>query len=540
MKLKSRIGIGKLSILFTDIYFVFTLIVCLVLVVFKFQDMLLPYFSDELWVYGPSVRKMGIYGPSMFPNSLALEDHWGHPLMFFFLGGIWCLIFGVSIFSTHLFASTLSVILLISIYIIGRNLFNKEVGFYTVLIFATQSIFHGQFSLVLPEVMLTIFTLLTIYFHYKKKQVPYLLFGICLVLTKESGVFPIAAIIIWSFIKDFLYKEEKFYLKQTIKKYIILSLPLLVLGFHFVLLKIIYGWFLMPIRVEAFEFNWEIYHERIMHTMHYVFIGQGRRPIIIVLFISAILFNRKYPVWVRLLVIVTAFSMMKIFFKYWILPDLLSMIVIPILLISLLKLFFWDIYKTNNKHGNIISIFSIFIVIYILFSSAQFDSLRYLLCVIPIYIMIGLYFVQKISYVKKVILPLVTVVSICFSFYYMSSDSNFGDDTNNYSDVCKSRIEAIKFLEEDDNYSRTIKAPFLFRHAIERPLAGYLESNKVFTNVVPIDNRMHNCSSCFYVFESIDLSEHYKSIAQSSIFELIHRTENNSIWIEIYSKKHAL
>ena len=80
----------------------------------------------------------------------------------------------------------------------------------------------------------------------------------------------------------------------------------------------------------------------------------------------------------------------------------------------------------------------------------------------------------------------------------------------------------------------------MFRHAIERPLAGYLESNKVFTNVVPIDNRMHNCSSCFYVFESIDLSEHYKSIAQSSIFELIHRTENNSIWIEIYSKKHAL
>ncbi len=536
MKTRLKFDLSKLVLLFSDIYFLLTIGVCIILIIFKYSDFSLPYFSDELWVYGPSVRKMGILGPSMLPNSLSIEDHWAHPLLFFFTGGTWCLIFGSSILSTHIFAASISITLLISIYFIGKNIFSKEVGFYTVLIFSTQSIFLGQFSLVLPEVMLTLFAFLTIYFYYKKKILWYLFFGICLVLTKETGIFPILAIVLWNLFKDLFYEKENPFKLSFIKKNSLLISPLLVLGIHFALLKVSYGWFLLPDRVEAFEFNWEIYHERIMHTFHYVFINQGRKPIIILLFIAAILFNKKHSIWLRVLIFLIGFSIIKIFFEYWKLPDVFELTIIPILFIVLLKYIFWDIYKMNKKQGDVLGVFSIFIVIYLLFSSAQFDSLRYLYCTIPVFIMISIYFVQSISTTKKIILPILSLIIIYFSIQYISKDTNTGDDTNNYSDMCLIRIKSVQFLETNNYYLFPIKAPFLFNHAIRRPLTGYLSSNKNFNNLAHVDENTVNCAECICIFENTSPSLYYNDIAQNINFELINKTEKGSVWIEIYKK----
>ena len=150
--------------LFKDHYFLLLILLFIGLIIFKWQDLYLPYFSDELWSYGPAVRKMAVFGSSLLPSSLDLNDHFAHPLLFFFLAGLWASIFGASLFSTHLFASLLSILLLLIIYIVIKQLVSKQVAFYSVIVFAFQSIFLGQFSLVLPEILLTIFTFLFIYF----------------------------------------------------------------------------------------------------------------------------------------------------------------------------------------------------------------------------------------------------------------------------------------------------------------------------------------------------------------------------------------
>ena len=537
MKHQGRINLSKSKVLFTDIYFLFTLIVCVALVLFKYSDFTLPYFSDELWVYGPSVRKMGIHGPSMLPSSLKLEDHWAHPLLFFFTGGLWCLIFGSSILSTHIFAACISITLLISVYFVGKNLFNKKIGFYTVLIFSSQSIFLGQFSLVLPEVMLTLFTLLTIYYYYKEKYLWYIVSGACLVLVKETGIFPILAIVLWNIIKDVIYENQNFFKWSILKKYLILIFPFLILGIHFLTLKIIYGWFLMPDRVHSFEFSWDIYHERIMHSIHYVFIGQGRKIILISLSVIAVLFNKRYPLWVRIFLFLLGFSIIKIFFKYWKLPEIFSMLMIPAVFSILLKIIFWDIYKTDKKKGEILGIFSIFILIYLLFSSSQFDSLRYLLCLIPLFIMMTVYFIDNISWGKKILLPVISVIFIGFSLNYLLTDKNWGDDTNNYKNVCIIRKQSIQFLEKNNYYSSAIKAPFLYSHAIRRPLTGYLQSERIFSNVSSIDGKTKNCEECICIFENTDPSLYYEEISQNNNFELINKSQKGSVWIEIYKKK---
>jgi 4-amino-4-deoxy-L-arabinose transferase-like glycosyltransferase len=253
--LTSRFSLNEVKALFRDVYFLLTLAVCIGLILFKLQDFFLPYFSDELWVYGPSVRKMGLRTPSMLPSAMPLEDHYAHPLLFFFLGGIWCLFFGGSILSTHIFAASLSVSLVLIIYVFGKRVFNREIGFYAMLIFASQNIFIGQFLLVLPEVLLTIFTFLTIYFYWKEKYFIYLFFGICLVLTKETGVILIGAIGVWELIKDFCYDKEKFYIQSFSKKYFLIGLPLIAICLHLLLLKITYGWFISPLRLGDFDFS---------------------------------------------------------------------------------------------------------------------------------------------------------------------------------------------------------------------------------------------------------------------------------------------
>jgi len=535
LKLLPIFTLSRVQALFKDVYFLLVLTVCAGLVLFKLDDFLLPYFSDELWVYGPSIRKMGSEIPSMLPSSLALEDHWAHPMLFFFLGGIWCFVFGTSILSTHVFAAFLSISLIVIIYLFGKKIFNREVGFYSVLIFGFQTIFHGQFLLVLPEVLLTIFTFLTIYFYWKGKNISYLCFAICLVLTKESGVFLIVAIGIWELIKDCCYDKKKFSFQIFAKKYLLIGLPLAAIGLHILLLKYTYGWFVLPIRLEHFEFSWNLYRERIMSSAHYVFIGQGRKPIILVLFVGAIFFHKRYPIWMRIIVLVVSFSMMKVFFKYWVLPDLFIMITIPVLFIVFLKLVFLDVYKTDKKRGGVISLFVIFITLYLLFSSAQFDSLRYLLCIVPIYIIIGLYFTQKIFLFKELVLPVVSIIIISFSIFYNINDLNYGDDTNNYSNDCKIRFDAVKFIE--DNYKATdrINTSFLFQHALYRPLSGYLSTNKVFTNMKS-ENSVDEGYGVF-VFCNMEPSEYYEGIKDNKELKIVQRFEQDNIWVEIYVKK---
>jgi hypothetical protein len=272
-----------------------------------------------------------------------------------------------------------------------------------------------------------------------------------------------------------------------------------------------------------------------MSSAHYFFIGQGRRPLIMTLFAGAIFFHKRYPLWMRLIVFVLAFSMLKVFFKYWKLPDFLVIGIIPILFVMLLKLAFFDVYKTDKKSGSVISIFSIFITFHLFFYSAQFDSLRYLLCIVPVYIMMSLYFTQKIFWLRNIALPIISIVAICFSSFYMMSDSNVGDDTNNYSNDCEIRLEAINSLEENYAATHLIRASFLMKHALERPLAGYLRTDKVFKNVKPvISNAGH---SGLYVFCSMEPSVYYEKVKNNKKMKLLQHFQKENVWIEIYTKK---
>lgn len=524
--------------LFKDNYFLLLIILFVGIFIYKWQDLFLPYFSDELWAYGPAVRKMAVFGPSLLPSSLGLNDHFAHPLLFFFLAGLWASIFGASLFSTHLFASFLSILLLLVTYIVIKQLISKEVAFYSVVVFAFQSIFLGQFALVLPEILLTIFTFLVVYFSEKNKLKWYFLFGCCLVLTKESGVFPIIAILLWNFIKDVFYDKISIFTKPVVLKYVLLTLPLSALMLHFSLLKLEYGWFIMPLRVESFDFSWNLYHSRLMSTIHYIFISQGRKPLVISLFFVGVLFYNKLSWLKRALLIAISFTIMKIFFRYWEINDFVEFAVVPIIFLYLVKAIFIDIYKVDKSAGGIISTFSIIIVCYILFISSFFDSRRYLFFLLPMVIIITNYFIANIPKINRYLLPLFSLVFVVSSIQYQIDDINTGDDTNHYSDLCIIQKESVEYLENNYPFNQPIQTTFLYKHAIERPLAGYLSSNNRFTKVSNISSNISITEDCLLIFVSTELPNTYEKLIKDKRIKLDKKFQKRNVWIEIYKYKN--
>ena len=100
-------------------------------------------------------------------------------------------------------------------YRFGKKFFNESIGLISAIALCLQPIFLAQSTMVLPEMMLALFSMLTLYFHFQKKYLFYFLSAIALVLTKEPGVILILAIATFSFFKQLLNKEKFKIIVQT-------------------------------------------------------------------------------------------------------------------------------------------------------------------------------------------------------------------------------------------------------------------------------------------------------------------------------------
>jgi len=529
--------IDKIKTLFKDVYFLGTILLAVCLFIYKYQFLHLPYVFDELWVYGPGVREMGLAGPSLLPDALPVENYRAHPLMFFFLGGIWSWIFGTSVFSTHIFASLISIGLIISIFFICKKIFTSKVGFFAGLILSFQSIFIAQFSLVLPEILVTVLALWAVYFYIQKIKLGYFIAASLLVLTKESGVIVIASIVLWDLISRLKgWSDEKFNTIDFVKSSLFLSLPILFLLIHFVLLKLYYGWFLFPDHINEFQFDWENFSWRIRKSFNYIFVDEGRQPILIVLITIAILFNTKIKLTYRVLLLFLFFAITKVFFRYWKTIDLVEIYLIPIIFTFIIRYIFWDTTKMDVHKKKFIGFSIVFTIIYTLFSSSYFDNLRYLFYIFPFFIIVSCYYLSTIAFLKGNSLLLFSFVSIGISLFFISKEVDHGDVNVSYRDVAVVYNNTINYLEENKYYNYPVNAPFLFTHALTRPLTSYLNAEIIFTDVAGNRN-LNDCFNCLFIFTNVEpKSPNYDVVKTSSDYELLKRINKGDVWAEIYMK----
>jgi len=242
-------------------------------VIYRSFDLSMPYFWDEEGVFAPAALYMHDHGVSLLPNSLPPELSRGHPLLFFFLHGLNFKIFGTSLISAHSFALFISICLVIAVYITASKLFNKLIGVTSALILMSQEAFAVQSTMLLPEMLLCLFLVLSLYFLYQSRYLAFGIFSSLAVMTKETALIILFGYAIIFFI---FYLNEKKSRSDFLKLILACLTPAVVFGIFLLIQKNQNGWYFFPYHIDLITFEQHDVKTKIKDSFVFLLIEQSR------------------------------------------------------------------------------------------------------------------------------------------------------------------------------------------------------------------------------------------------------------------------
>lgn len=446
--------------------------------ILKIWYLSVPYFWDESWVYGPAVSEMGNRLPSLLPGSIDIDLSRGHPMLFHFLGGLWGNILGTSIVSLHSFALTISFALLLTL---GYTLYNENSSFRITALslgtvgLACQGIFLAQSAMVLPEILVSLFVLLSLYLWSKKKYVFSAIFISACLLTKESGAVLFPSLGIAYLVHQLLL--NKFRWSSSFKILGILILALLPYVGFLIYQNAEFGWYFYPNHMDLQASSAQQFRIQLRASLNFILLDQNR--VYLTLFMSVILllrFRKSRVFWAW-----TGWSSIVLFIIYatqwqtWTMCILFlsAAIVSLILLLHASRKY----YKRSHYLYLTIAIFSLF---YIAFTAFNFYSARYLLCLFPLYMLT----------LMKLAMPLLNRTSFAIVYFGILvflglaglDRSNIGDTNLSFIDVGHAQKQMVEFLEAG-HQEDVILAPFLVLESLKKDYAGYKSRESTFSNL---------------------------------------------------------
>jgi 4-amino-4-deoxy-L-arabinose transferase-like glycosyltransferase len=330
--------------------------------------------------------------PSILPNALPANITRGHPLLFTFLGGTWLWLFGNTIVNAHIFSTLVSVVLIVSVYFITNELCSKNAGIIACTTLMLQPVFLSQSGMVLPEIMVALFSLLSLYFFYKNKILLCSVFLTALLFTKESGIVVLLTIYLLEFYNIIKYK------KLSSKRILSLLMPSAAITIFFVLQKIMMGWYFFPEHTSLMDFNPNSIFEKMKQYFSFTFIYQGR--------------------------------------------NVLFFIALGLIIFKSIKL------KTSLFDKKIVVTWVMFTILYLVFSSINFYSARYAMSIILPFIIGFSIVTEKIlrnNWFKSVL-----IFGIAFHFVLVNIQrQDNSDQTLGYRHCVKLQEEVIAYLQEN-------------------------------------------------------------------------------------------
>lgn len=448
----------------------------LAFVAYKIFYIGLPYFWDESWVYGPALSEMSTRFPSLLPGSIDIDLSRGHPMLFHFLGGSWGNIFGNSISSLHAFALSISAILTFTTWKYTKELSSSVYAKLAVLILLSQAIFLAQSAMVLPEVMVSLFAIISIYKWSKEKYIQGVIFASLCLLTKESGAILMPALGLSWLISSIM--QENFSWKKAFYILLLLILACAPYILFLVLQKIRFGWMLYPNHIDLQVSQPWVFQRQLKYSLYYLLFKDGRIVLSCFSLISLLWFYRKSRLfWSS--VLYTCINILFIFvwdWSQWITVSLY----LGFMFISLaaMIILFKEHYK---KEHYFILISLIFLILFLLFTAFNFYSSRYILVCIILYLILS---TSSFKLWKKLSIPFILslLISICCLFFALK-DYEASDVNQSYINYGRAQLALITYMEENQLYEEAIFAPFLVKEGLEKRHAGFRSNDTIFTNI---------------------------------------------------------
>lgn len=463
-----------------SLLFLLLIIVLFILSRISFLD--LPFYWDEAWSYATAVFDMARHKLAFISGNRNPELTRGHPLLFYFLSVIWVKVFGTNTASVHLFPLLVSVALLAAVFMVAWDLFGKATAMASIVLLPLQSVFLAQSTQLLPEVMLALWTLLTVYAYFTKKWGPFAVFSVLLVMTKETGMVLIGALFVDKLGLEKLFVDsQKRSLHSLFRELAILCIPVVAFAIFIIWQKIRSGWFLYPEHLNLTTLDPDEIINRAGIYLSKLLLQHGRNSLF---------------------------------------------------LLSLTAFAFLAMKRSIGRQTAHVLLFTVmFILFYIVFSSVNFFTTRYLLSLLPVFILTCAWLI--VTWLKQNLIRISAILALAliFTWYTFSGNRNEQDTSLAYRHTVLLQKQAVNFAEDMQWQQKSIYTTFLMQYYLSIPELGYL-NNKAHP-FMTIGNHPERAYD-MYIFCSNESDPLYKSVQTRSDLFLIKRFENKTAWVEIY------
>jgi hypothetical protein len=398
---------------------------CLLLfAISKMRDLNLPFFWDELGVYGRAAIYMHDHTLSLQPRHLPPDLSRGHPPLLVFMYAALFRVFGANTTVAHGFTLLLALFLLFSIYWIAREEWNAKVGLAAVILMAVQPLFVAQSILLLPEMPLALAALWTMAAFMRRR---YRLGGVCLALAifiKESALV-LGLVLGVMVLADWMRARPT--VRQAVRAFLALLIPGLLYGAFLLVQKQQNGWYFFPLHEAHANFTWVVMRGKLYEYLNFVFMEQGRFPFLVIVGL-------------------------------------------------------WAVFRLVGKRAQgtrfsfgLAWTFGLFAVAMLVFSAGNFFMKRYMLCLLPPLAMLTSRALCQLAAGQARVLLLAASLLAASQLPSMSSPSFNYDYDMSYRESTLIQRRAIRFVEMTIGHDKPILSIFPPVFGLEDPRYGYSE-----------------------------------------------------------------
>jgi len=508
-----------------------------IFIVAKIPVLNYPFYWDESWSYAPGVKLMYLHGPSLMPNAIDLFYSRGHPLLFYASAAAWMKVFGDSHIAQHSFCLLLSVLLIFLVYEVGLKFFNKKVALISLLLLPLQIMFFVQTTFLLPEVMIGLLTLMTIYFYVEEKYLFTFLSCTALMLTKESGF--VLGLILGLHAILFLFNMKE-PMPKRLRNFSSVFFSGVATGLYFLLQKKLNGWYFYPEHTGYIQWDWHIFWDKFRFALYLLFNFDHRTWFFRILMGLGVLcclpFKSIRP---ASLLLSGACIYLAVEDRFSRLPRQ----VLFVLFLLSLALAAWQLVKISDnkstKQTKFIYISVFFMSAYLVFTAINFFTARYLICLFPILIILSSAFLEVfISKFYGFVFYLSLIAIVVIGFFSFRDNKGIGDINLGAIDAMCVQEKVITWLEQNNAFEKNIAAAsFQTREHLQKPFTGFLHSGKTFKNltygVMPNTN--------YIIFDNIEPDITYdtllKNMKNSPDYELVFEVKKGEAESKVYEKK---
>lgn len=386
--------------------------------IMQWSSLNLPYFWDEMGVYGKGVQYLLIHGIGLLPQYLPPELSRGHPILFYSIHAL-ILKFSVNEFYiSHAASLIFSSLCLITTYLLAKEFLPKTLAAMTCCLLVVQSIFLAQSSLVLPEILIALISMSSILTFFKGRYTWTILILCIGVMLKESVIITAAFLGLVYFLQTL---SERRLIKQW-KNLLAFTLPLITLLIYLQIQQAHHGWYFFPYHTDILqESALPGFGEKLQAHLQFILFSQGRR--------------------------------------YWSLA----------IFIALASLFL------VREKAKVLLIF-IFLALNIGLFSFAFYMDRYLLFIYPLLTIVVVFGVYQISFRNKP-LSFLIVLLLCWLSYNQLKTTTFHYDVNlAYKDLVNAHLDAVSAFCQQPTETLSYYANFPINASLADTTLGYISS----------------------------------------------------------------